>query len=125
VPSLISDGKYDYPYVGISSLSEFSLEDQEALNLPRSTGVYILQVIPGGPADQAGLRGAGLTAETPGLEPGGDLIISIDDHEVLTYGDFISYLIKNKSPDDQVVLTVLREGKEIQLDLTLGRRPEP
>jgi 2-alkenal reductase len=125
VPSLITDGKYDYPYVGISSISEFSLEDQEALGLTRSTGVYVLRVIPGGPADQAGLQGAGLTAETPGLESGGDLIIAIDGVEVLTYSDFISYLIKNKSPDDRVVLTVLRRDTEIQVELTLGRRPEP
>ena len=41
VPSLISEGSYDYPYLGISSLSEINLLQQEALGLPQSNGAYV------------------------------------------------------------------------------------
>lgn len=124
-PSLISEGKYDYPYVGISSVSDFSLQEQDALGLPRASGVYIVNVIGGSPADKAGLRGASKPTALPGLEAGGDLIIAIDGRPVMTYGDFIGYIIKNKNPNDSVELTVLRDGQEIKVKVVLGKRPSP
>jgi 2-alkenal reductase len=126
-PHLIAEGSYDYPYVGINSLdlSEFTLAIQEELNLPRSTGVYITRVVEGGPADRAGFRGDRAANDTDPFTGGGDLIIAIDGQPVITYGDFIGYLIKNKSPNDTVVLTVLRDGQEMDLKLTLGTRPSP
>jgi S1-C subfamily serine protease len=123
VPELIRSGEYDYPYLGISSLPEITLLQQEALGLPQSTGAYVLTVTPGSPADEAGLRGASTTSSIAGLNRGGDLITAIDGQEVATFGDLLSYLLNNTSPGDTVNLTVLRDGKQISLDLTLGRRP--
>ncbi len=51
------------------------------------------------------------------------MIIGVDDQKVLTYGDFIGYLIEHKRPNDKVMITVLRDGQEIQAELTLGKRP--
>lgn len=122
VPQLINSGSYDYPYLGISSLPEITLYDQEALGLPRTSGVYILNITPGSPAEVAGLR-AGTIPTGAGYQAGGDLIIAIDGLPVRDFSDLITYLLNNKSPDDTVTFTVMRDGQELQLDLILGKRP--
>ena len=122
VPHLISSGFYDYPYLGISSLSEITLYAQEALGLPQSSGVYLTEITAGGPADLAGLR-AGNDPTPSGYLAGGDLIIAIDDNPVRDFSDLITYLLNNTSPGDTILLDVLRDGEEIQIDLILGKRP--
>lgn len=123
VPELIRTGEYDYPYIGITSLPEITLLRQEALELSQSTGAYVTSITPGSPADEAGLRGGSEPTSFPGLNAGGDLIIAIDGQSVLRFDDLLSYLITNKSPGDTVSLTVLRDGEEIELELTLDKRP--
>mgnify|MGYP002640103601 CR=1 FL=1 len=120
VPSLIEFGAYDYPYMGISSVSDLSLQSIEALGLDRQTGAYVTAVSPGSPAEAAGVQGA--SGET-GMPTGGDLIVGIDGIEVLQFDGLLKYLINNKSPGDVVILTVLRNGEEIDLEMTLGKRP--
>jgi 2-alkenal reductase len=123
VPSLITEGSYDYPYLGIRTISEIFLFQQEALGLSRSNGIYILEVAPNSPADDAGL--------IPGTEPtdildllaGGDLIIAIDGVKVRDFNEMITYLLNHSSPGDTVLMTVLRDNQEINVELTLGKRP--
>jgi S1-C subfamily serine protease len=123
VPSLISEGKYDYPYLGISSLSDISLLQQEALQLPRTTGAYVTDVTQDSPADRAGLQGATNPTDFPNLFSGGDFIIAIDGIAIQTFSDLLSYLVQEKSPGDTITLTVIRQDQELQLNLTLGKRP--
>ncbi|MBL6966396.1 MAG: PDZ domain-containing protein, partial [Anaerolineales bacterium] len=125
VPHLIADGYYNYPYIGIGSLpgGELTLIQQEELGLPQSTGVYILDVSSDSPAETAGLRGANRDENNGFLPLGGDLIIAIDDTEVRNFNDLITYLSMHKSPGDVIILTVLRDGDETQIELTLGERP--
>ncbi|MBN1666694.1 MAG: trypsin-like peptidase domain-containing protein [Anaerolineales bacterium] len=123
VPHLIADGYYNYPYLGIRSLSEITLFQQETLGLPVSTGIYITEITPDGPADQAGLQAGTVSTNTPGLFAGGDLIIAIDGKPVRDFGEMISYLFNQKSPGDVIRVTVLRDGREMDFDLTLGKRP--
>jgi 2-alkenal reductase len=123
IPALISEGNFDYPYIGITSMDEISLLEQEALGLPRSVGAYITDVTPGGPAAQAGLRGGNSTTDLPGIVAGGDLIIGIDDRPVSNFADLLSYLINYKNPGDTVTLTVLRDNQEMDVQLTLDKRP--
>lgn len=123
VPSLIEKGEYNYPYLGISSYSDLGLFEQEALNLPQTTGAYVNTVTPGGPADKAGLIGGSRATEFPGLLAGGDLIIAIDHRPIKNFSELLSYLINYKIPGDTVILTVLRDGKEIDIELTLEERP--
>jgi len=123
VPDLIASGKFEYPYLGIFSLDEMTLMDQEALGLSRSTGVYITDVAPGGPADRAGIRPGDRNSSIPGAPMGGDLIIAVDGQPVLDFNDLIVYITKNKNPGDTVMLTILRGNEQIELALTLDRRP--
>jgi len=123
VPYLIRDGRYEYPYLGISSTSNLGLAEIEALGLNTYTGAYVLSVTPGGPADQAGIRGGSQSTNVEGLEAGGDIITAIDGTPVDTFDELLSYLTTNKSPGDTVVLTVVREGQPTDITVTLGKRP--
>jgi S1-C subfamily serine protease len=109
VPFLIEQGYYEYPLLGVSSMPEITLFVQEEYGLSQSTGALVNAVVEGGPADLAGVLVR-------------DLITHIDGHEVLIFGDLLSYLIVNKSPGDQVVLTMLRNNEPIELTVTLGSR---
>jgi 2-alkenal reductase len=123
VPVLIRDGKYEYPYLGISSNSDFGLAEFEALGLSTYTGAYVLSVTPGGPADQAGIKAGTIPTSNPNLNAGGDIIIGFDGRPVSTFDELLGLLTSNKSPGDTVVLTVLRDGQPIDVTVTLGKRP--
>jgi 2-alkenal reductase len=83
-------------------------------------GVYIIEVTPGSPADNAGLVGADLESSRP---TGGDLIIAIDDQPVNNFEDFMGYLLTYKKPGDIVTIQVIRDGETLDFDLELERRP--
>ncbi len=123
MPSLIANGKYDYPYLGISSMDSLSLEMVKALGLKSYTGAYVTSVVPGGPADRAGIKGGSTSSAIDGLPAGGDLITAIDGNSIRTFDELLAYLITNKSPGDQVTLTVLRGDETLTINVTLDKRP--
>jgi len=123
VPVLIEKGTYDYPYLGVSSHPELSLIEQEALGLPQSNGAYVVEVVPNGPADDAGLIGATDDSTIPGLPAGGDLITAVDGRPVQVFAEMLAYLMENKSPGDTVTLTVIRNNEQKEVVVTLGKRP--
>ena len=122
-PVLIRDGKFEYPYLGISSNSDLGLDEVEALGLPQFTGAYVVGVVAGGPADQAGIRAGESPTNIPGLNAGGDLIVALDGNPIITFDDLLSYLITSKSPGDTIILTVLRDGQSVDVPIVLGTRP--
>ena len=123
VPFLISEGNYNYPLMGISSSStELTLSQWQLVSDTVTSGIYIMSVTPGGPADQAGLVGGDQPTEIQGFFSGGDIIIAVDGMPVKIYGDLISYIFKNKSPGDVITLTILRNDKQMEVNLTLGSR---
>ncbi|HSM58248.1 MAG TPA: trypsin-like peptidase domain-containing protein [Candidatus Sulfomarinibacteraceae bacterium] len=117
-PSLIADGSYTYPYIGASFASMLSREQLETFSLPQTQGAYVLEVLPDSPAAAAGLVGA-----NPETGAGGDLIIAIDDRVIASFADLNSYLVFNASVGQTIELTVLRDGEEATLSLTLDARP--
>jgi 2-alkenal reductase len=123
VPFLIRDGKYEYPYLGITSSSRLGLAEIEALGLNTYTGAYVLDVAQGGPADQAGIQGGTQPTNIEGLQAGGDVITAIDGRPVDTFDELLSFLTTNKSPGDTAVLTILRDGQSMDVTVTLGNRP--
>lgn len=124
-PAIIATGKYDYPYLGIASLPDdaMSLEVIKALDLKSMTGVYVTDVVTGGPADNAGMLGASSATSIDGLQGGGDLIVAIDGQPIKTFDDLMRYLFTQKSPGDMVVITVLRGEERVDLNLKLAARP--
>ena len=123
VPFLIKDGFYDYPYVGITSQEDLTLIEREALGIQQMTGAYVFSVTENSPASAAGLIGGSTVSRISGLLAGGDLIIAVDDRPVRLFGDFLSYIMANKSPGDEIIMTIIREGEEKEVSLILGKRP--
>ena len=123
VPNLIQYGYYDYPYVGVSSREDLTLIEREALGIDSMIGAYIITVSENSPASDAGLIGGTRETGIANLYSGGDLIVSVDGRPVRVFGDFLSYLMTHKSPGDQIVLTIIRNGQEMEVPLTLGKRP--
>jgi len=109
VPSLIQNGFYEYPYLGISS-REIDLAAAEQLDLGRTTGVLIVSLVPDAPADLAGLEL-------------GDVIIAFNDQELRDFGELISYLFTQTAPGDTILVTFIRDGEETQTELVVGARP--
>lgn len=123
VPYLIKDGFYDYPYVGITSQEDLTLMEREALGIQEMTGAYILSVSENSPASRAGLIGGSTVTRISGLLAGGDLIIAVDNRPVRLFSDFLSYIMANKSPGDEIVITIKRQGEEMEVPVVLDKRP--
>jgi 2-alkenal reductase len=123
LPTLKQGQEYAYPYLGLSSLSTLSLTEVEVLGLSSSTGAYVLEVVPGGPADIAGIRAGTEQTQIVGLFAGGDLIVAVDGREILEFSELLSYMMLNKQPGDEMTLSILRNGEEIDLVVTLAERP--
>ncbi len=119
-PALVAEGEYNYPYIGISMFPQaFTLRQLEVLNLPPN-GVFVTGVTQGTPAAEAGLIGHNLEVS---FIADGDYIIAINDEPVRSSDELLSYLVFETTVGETVELTVIRDGKEIKLPLTLGERP--
>lgn len=124
VPVLIAEGRYAHPWLGISGFSVTPLAAQ-ALGLPAEHGALILEVDPQGPAAQAGLRGGhrSINYEEETILVGGDLITAIDGRPVRSMDDLIAYLEEERKPGDEVTLSVLRDGRALEIRVRLAPRP--
>jgi S1-C subfamily serine protease len=124
VPELIAQGSYQHPWLGISGAT-LSPELIEAAALPVTSGVLISTVEPGSPAEKAGLRGGDRQVQVSGVPMliGGDLVITIDKVEVKRFDDLVNYLASYTTVGDVVTLTVIRDDREITVDVTLEERP--
>ena len=118
VPGLLNGGEYHYPYIGAAFDAEVSLEEQSAYGLDQTQGAYVVSITSGGPADEAGLVAANTTTGR-----GGDLVVSIDGQAISNFGDLNSYLVFHTAVGQTIELTILRQGEELGLPLTLGERP--
>ena len=125
VPTLIKDGEFHHPWVGISS-ADISTDLAELLKLDNAKGVLIMTVIEDSPADKAGLQGSSETAIFNEIEYaiGGDIIVSVDGTEVRQIADLLIYLQREKNVGDIMNLEILRDGEIIDAIVTLEKRPE-
>ena len=125
VPSLIEDGEYHHPWIGISG-RDIDPDLARVLELKDAKGFLIITVVDGSPADKAGLKGMTATQVIDGKEypADGDIIISVDDKEVRKISDILIHLQREKSVGDTMVLGVLRDGEFMHKFLTLVERPD-
>ena len=110
-------------WLGISGLT-LTPEIAEAMNLDSDqTGALVGEVATGSPAEKAELQGSDKAFDLNGEQVmiGGDVITAVDGKTVKTMQD-LSAAIKAQKPGDEVELTVLRDGKEITVTVTLGER---
>ena len=93
----------------------------DALNLPVQQGILIERVIPGGPAAQAGIRG-GTRSVLAGLQEiriGGDVLVAVDGKAIATQVD-LNLLLNRDEPGNSVTLTIVRDGKKMNVPVKLG-----
>jgi S1-C subfamily serine protease len=97
----------------------------EALRLPSSGGLLIQQVARGSAADRAGLRGASdaVVVGNAQLGVGGDLITEIDGKPV-NEQDAIIRMLARKHAGDTMDMKVYRNGKTVNLKVTLSEAIE-
>jgi S1-C subfamily serine protease len=108
------------PSLGIETLP-IGPDLAQQMGLPASYGVLIERVVPGGPADRAGLRGGSQTAYLGNQQIyiGGDLIIAMEGQEVTNQQD-ISDIMNDHHPGDTITVTVLRGRRRLTVRVTLG-----
>jgi S1-C subfamily serine protease len=126
VPALIEEGAYRYPYLGITYDTRFTMAELAGpLGLPVIHGALIDEVTPGTAAAQAGLRGGNREVEVMGTaaNAGGDIIVAIDGYRLRDFDDLIAYLVRETEVGQEVTLTVIRDGEELEIPVTLGERP--
>jgi len=125
IPSLISSGKYDHPYLGISG-TDMTPDIAQAMKLPTTTrGALVEQVSAGGPAANAGLQGSNTTVTINGVQGtvGGDIITAIDGQTINSMSDIIAYLAIHTQVGQTVTLMIMRGGQTQTVQVTLGSRP--
>lgn len=127
VPQLIENGEVEYPYLGISSQTQFSLAELAVeFDLPVTEGVLIDTVAEGSGAERAGLRGGDQTVNFRGAEIrlGGDIIVAIDGYPIRNFDELLAYLVTNTSVGQEIVVTIVRDGETLDVPVVLGARPE-
>jgi S1-C subfamily serine protease len=123
VPELISKGYVTYPYIG-ATIQSLIPEMAKFLKLKIERGAMISEVVKGGPADKAGLKGGNQRVQVGNMIVlvGGDIVVKVDQREVKTNDELIHY-IREKKPGDTVLLKVYRKGNFTDVKVTLGERP--
>ena len=125
VPELIEKGAFEHPYIGLSG-GTLNTEMARAMGLSDTThGVLVAKVSADSPAEKAGLQGSTKEAEIDGeqVKVGGDVITAIAGQPIKDFEDLTTYLARSGKVGQQVELTVIRDGKEISVALTLAARP--
>jgi Do/DeqQ family serine protease len=123
IAQLRDNGEANYAYIGVSSQALYPQLAQR-LGLDADFGGLIAEVVPGGPADDAGLRGGDQRIHFQGgtYRTGGDVIISVDGKKVVRPDD-LARLISSHTPGEKVTLQILRDGQKQDVEVTLGTRP--
>ena len=123
ISELMRTGKVEHAYLGVN-LEDITPEVARFANLP-SQGVIVESIVPGGPADKAGLRGSdGSTVILRGesYQLGGDVITKADGRPIAS-GDELRGVIGEKRPGDKLSLEIRRDGETTSVQVTLGRQP--
>ncbi len=125
LPELIARGRASHAWLGVSGM-DITPEVARALNLPVNQGVLVAQVAPGGPAAQAGLRGAQRRIRVGNflVNVGGDIIQAVDGEKIASVDDLTAVLDDKKKPGDEVRVDVVRDGKPLSIVVRLGDLPE-
>jgi S1-C subfamily serine protease len=123
VPTLISEGEYKHPWIGISG-RDIDPDMAKALEVKDAVGFLIITVVENSPAEAAGLRGSDKTIELEGKEypVGGDIILAVDGIDVRKIDDILIHLQRAKTVGDEMDLEILRDGRTTNVTITLQER---
>jgi len=110
--ALMENGTYeDYSYLGVMG-TDMDYETAQQLGATVTYGWRVVDVILGGPADNAGVE----------ID---DIIVGINGTRVRNGDDLISYLEGNTLPGETVAIEVVRDSQTLEVSVVLGKRPPP
>lgn len=125
--SLVETGAYtQHSWLGVSGI-DMSYELAQAMGTDVTYGWLLQQVVPGGPADKAGLRGGTTQIRTLiGLVSiGGDIIVGLNGSRIINRDQLLSYLEAHTRPGQIVEFTIIRNNETRLVSVELGTRPPP
>jgi putative serine protease PepD len=123
LPDLISKGRVSYPWIGASVyplIPEFS----NYLGLIAERGAMIMEIVPNGPADKAGLKGGNRQVQVGNslIIIGGDVITELNSAKVNSSDELIR-MIRDHRPGDNIELKILRDVRFLRINVILGEKP--
>ena len=120
---LIANGSVEHAFMGISG-GDLTPDIADVLNLDANSGALVQSVVPGSPADKAGIQAGDATMTVAGqrIRAGGDVITAVDGNPVSGMDDVIA-AVDAKHPGDSLQLTLLRGGDERTVSVELTDRP--
>ncbi|MGH9234935.1 MAG: S1C family serine protease, partial [Acidimicrobiales bacterium] len=106
---ILDGGQAEHAFLGIEPAA---LTPQLAgqYGIDAESGVLVLEVVPGSPAEEAGIGPS-------------DVIVAVNDEEVAEPGDLLAEL-RTRDPGDTIELTVRRGGDDVSVDVELGPAPQ-
>jgi S1-C subfamily serine protease len=129
VPELISRGYYPHPTLGTDTAdltpAIIQLLQRAGMKIPVESGIFVLEVTQGGPAEKAGIQGV-TKVEVVGryrVPANGDIITAIDGQPIDSLNSLLLYLDTQTAIGDTVNLTVIRDGEEQIIPVILEERP--
>ncbi|MCS6826917.1 MAG: trypsin-like peptidase domain-containing protein [Caldilinea sp.] len=125
LPDLLTLGYYRRPWLGIRYAYNITPGLAEALRLPTQQGLLLVQLYEGSPLAIAGVRGAQRQQIIGGqlVFTGGDILLAVDDQQVASVSDLDNLLENRYHVDDVVTLTILRDGRRLEVKATLVEEP--
>lgn len=106
INDLIKEGKVERAYLGVY-IQDLTKDIADTMGLKVEKGALVSEVVKGSPADKAGLKR-------------GDVIIKVDDTKIESSGD-LQDAIRSKKAGTKVTLTIIRDGNQMNIDVTLGK----
>jgi S1-C subfamily serine protease len=124
VVQLEEKGEAEYAYIGVG-IQPIYPQLADKLGLDSDHGGLITEIVPGGPAAKAGLKGPDgkLTFQATPYKTGGDVILAVEGHAVVQPDDLARYIAAYE-PGETVKIEVLRDNKRQEVSVTLGKRPQ-
>jgi S1-C subfamily serine protease len=122
--ALRRDGAVHYAYLGVATTRIYP-QLARRFDLPVTTGAWIQEIVPDGPAADAGLRGGGPTRrfQARSVRAGGDIVTAVNGRKLPDEAALGVALLRLR-PGEKVTLRVYRDGKPRDVRVTLGERPQ-
>lgn len=124
VPDLIHKGSTEHALMGVRSI-DVSPRVADANDLDEPRGVLVAETVDGGPSDGVFVGSEETEFEGFPMQVGGDVIIGVDGKSINSHEELSRYLMLHTEPGQTIDVTIIRDGEQQTVQVTLGTRPEP
>jgi S1-C subfamily serine protease len=129
IPQLIAQGRYPHPWLGVSIVPfdppGARILREAGMEVPAEQGLLVVEVVPGSSAAQAGIRGSDRAVRIGNarIPLGGDIITALNGEPIADFQELTVYLETKTQVGDSVEVTLIRDGREMTVTVTLAERP--